>query len=358
MIKIELTSANFLINGNALTFPISVSALEKILGKSRLSNLKHGKIFTWDEVGIIGRSANATSIENLYICLVPKKYVFSPTNIFKGEFLLHNQDVIEYRKKNTNNLIKSFKGDIGCKFNIAETSCWYDIDDDTIIGIELQKDDGNAYEIPMKLERQNPISIDDKFSYLIPLWEAWKVEIIKTVPIDNEYFNLKYGITESEATQHSKISNEITLPDELIAFYKIYDVVYDAITSPVNISANGFDYYVLPFLHIKTEWENIQALQFGDDLEESSLENFSDKVQASDYANPRWIPFAEGKNGDYLLYDTDPSAVGSYGQIIELQNESWERIVVADSLSELLQKEIDLLANGGTTKFDFIMGKR
>jgi cell wall assembly regulator SMI1 len=58
-----------------------------------------------------------------------------------------------------------------------------------------------------------------------------------------------------------------------------------------------------------------------------------------------------------LLYDTDPASKGKFGQIIELQNESWDRNIVADSLEELIQNEIHNLKSGKIEHFDFIVGK-
>jgi cell wall assembly regulator SMI1 len=53
------------------------------------------------------------------------------------------------------------------------------------------------------------------------------------------------------------------------------------------------------------------------------------------------LPFADGDNGDYLLFDTDPSELGTYGQIILLENETWERVVIANSLEELIKSQIE-----------------
>ncbi|PWB22398.1 SMI1/KNR4 family protein [Flavobacterium sp. HTF] len=62
-------------------------------------------------------------------------------------------------------------------------------------------------------------------------------------------------------------------------------------------------------------------------------------------------------NGDYLVYDTDPAEKGKLGQIIELQNESWERNIVADSLEELIQNEINNLKSATPQHFDFIINQ-
>lgn len=119
---------------------------------------------------------------------------------------------------------------------------------------------------------------------------------------------------------------------------------------------NNWTYELIPFEDIKEEWEAIQDLQFDeDDLPEQEID--FEKIKTNNYANPKWIPFATARNGDYLLYDTDPASKGKFGQIIEFQNVSWERNIVADSLEELIQNEINNLKSGKIEHFDFILGK-
>lgn len=190
---------------------------------------------------------------------------------------------------------------------------------------------------------------------LSQLFTNWIDLIHKIVPEHNPYFNLTSGISEMEIEAHKTLENGLEIPVDLIHLYKIYNVKYHPVTAAFQFFINDFEYDLIPFENIKKEWEGIQNLYFGDSLEEGNLENFDPKVNADDYANPRWIPFADGKNGDYLLFDTDPSELGTYGQIIELQNESWERNVVANSLEELFQNQIDLLQSGNSNLFEFIL---
>jgi cell wall assembly regulator SMI1 len=188
------------------------------------------------------------------------------------------------------------------------------------------------------------------------LFTNWIAEIKKNVPENNPYFNLASGISDSEIQAHKTLEDDIEIPIELIQLYQIHNVNYDPVTSAFQISTDQFEYDIIPFKKIKEHWEDIQDLQFGDDIAPSDLENYSEKVKANDYANPGWIPFADGRNGDYLLFDTDPSELGTYGQIIELQNETWERIVVANSLEEMFQKQIEILQAGNLKMFEFILG--
>lgn len=193
------------------------------------------------------------------------------------------------------------------------------------------------------------------------LFNKWSNAILEKIDVKNEYYNLIEGITDEQVADNKTIDaeNNITIPDELIELYKIYNVEYTPVTSAFSFTPkNSGWYHLISFEDIQQHWEDIQDLQYEDSLEEGNLDNYSPKVKADDYANPRWIPFADSDNGDYLLFDTDPSGEGTYGQIIELINDTWERNVVAISLQELLKNQIDLVKKSEPKDFwDFILGK-
>ena len=44
-----------------------------------------------------------------------------------------------------------------------------------------------------------------------------------------------------------------------------------------------------------------------------------------------------------------------YGQIIELQNESWERNVISSSLEDFIQIDIDQLKKHDDIRYEFIL---
>lgn len=358
MIKIEIQDKGIFISEKALEFPISIKVLKQLLGEARYMVLKYGHKHTWDKLGILGHSRDGELIENLYISFIEEDFEFSPDCIFIGEILIDGKDILEFRKNNLDKLIKSNKYDTSGKFVKGKISCWFDIDAASVKGILIQNDDGENYEHPLISARQIPISINEKYNYLIDLWEKWKKEILNIISINNPYFNLEYGISDSDVKRYTKLKTDINIPDELIAFYKIYNVAYNAVTSAVCFSVNGWHYDLIPFKQIREEWVAIQDINA--DFPEpfaDNLEGYSPKVKAMSYASPLWVPFAEGKNGDYLLYDTDPNENGIYGQIIELKNESWERTVVANSLTELIETEINQLKNGVVEMYDFIVGK-
>lgn len=101
---------------------------------------------------------------------------------------------------------------------------------------------------------------------------------------------------------------------------------------------NGYFYDLIAFSEIARHWDEIHGLEGEDEVSSGEV---SKEVKVANYANEKWIPFAESRDGDYLLFDADPSPSGKFGQILELQNDAWTRIVVSPSLSELVQREID-----------------
>ena len=49
------------------------------------------------------------------------------------------------------------------------------------------------------------------------------------------------------------------------------------------------------------------------------------------------------------------SEQGQYGQIIELQNESWERNVISSSLEDFIKINIDQLKKPDDIRYEFIL---
>jgi cell wall assembly regulator SMI1 len=349
MLTINLTQGILTINGTSVVFPIEVDTLIDVLGVCRVQKTKYNDIFTWDQLGITAYSKRGGVVESLLVGFRDQEYIFSPKQTFSGVFMFEGVEILSYREANKEKLIKLFSADEGKAFASGSISVWFGISDDVVEDIQISE--YKPKEIPKAL------SIDASYTYLEPLWQEWIEEITKVVPTNNRYYNLTHGITEEDINNYSCLEEGIHIPEELINFYKIRNVEYDGVASAFGFSTHYYEYDLIPFKNIVSEWENIQNLQFGDSLEESNLEGYSPKVKADDYTNSKWIPFAEGHDGDYLLYDTDPSEEGKYGQIVELQNESWERNIVADSFVELLQNEIDALKNGNTQKFNFILDK-
>jgi len=350
MIEINATDDVFQINHVDFNFPIDIQSLNKLLGEGRYTETKQNHMYTWDELGIFASSKNGELVEDLSICMVVRPYAYMPTQIFPGRITFNSEDMIQYYFQNKNKRVPLFKGDKSGAIVTKRISFWFETKEGVISSITIK---------PYQPQQPHiPLPINKKYKHLQSLWENWIEEINKIVPDDNEYYNLDHGITEVAIREYAQLNEEVRIPEELIDFYKIKNVIYDPVTSAFSFSPQGtVQYDLIPFEDIRREWDFIQSFQQGDYIDEESLRNFSELVRADDYANPKWIPFATDRNGNFLLYDTDPSTKGVYGQIIELQNESWERSVVADSLQMLMQNEIDSLKAGEISKYDFILGK-
>lgn len=347
-LKISLSKKEFKINDVAVEFPVEIAVLKTILGEARLKKSEHNQIYTWDNHGLIAFSKEGKNAENLLLDLNYGTYDFCSKQSFSGEFIFEDQNLFEFYTTNKKQLVKLFKGDDSGAFILNGISVWFNKDDDKITAIDIA-----AYQEKIK---KPSLPIDEKFKQFESLWQEWITEINKIIESDNRYYNLADGISAENLEEHSELEEEIKIPPALQNFYKVQNVEYDAVTSAFQFLINNWTYDLIPFEDIKDEWNSIQDLQFDeDDLPE--LEIDFDKIKTNNYANPKWIPFATGRNGDYLIYDTDPAEKGKFGQIIELQNESWERNIVAESLEELLKNEINNLKTGKTEHFDFITGK-
>jgi cell wall assembly regulator SMI1 len=348
MAKLELSKNGFQINNVNIEFPIDIKVLKQALGDSRYIKKKYNHIYTWDDQGIMAFSKEGDQVESLAVEFEVREYDYCAKSIFTGEFIFNGEELFQYYENNKKQLVKLFKGDRSGAFIINGISVWFDKEDGKITSLSICPREEEVKKVPAP--------VDPEFKFFQPLWKEWIFEINKIVSENNDYYNLAEGISEDDINNHSVIEDEITIPPALVNFYKVQNVDYDGVTSTFQILINNWPYELIPFQDIAEEWNSIQDLQFDeDDLPEQEID--FEKIQTNNYANPKWIPFATGRNGDYLLYDTDPASKGKFGQIIELQNESWDRNIVADSLEELVQNEINNLKTGKTEHFDFIIGK-
>ena len=351
MTQFSLSQNQLLINGTEIDFPVEVEKLKQILGPCRHTLTEYNQVYTWDDIGVTASSEQGVAAHAILIDLTKKDYAFSPTQTFAGTVTLHGEDIIAYRTAHKSQLVRSFKADTGKSFLLDRHKVWFSLKNGVVEYLYLSGigPDDKPTKPP------EPAPVDEKYKPLESQTKQWIAAVTRIVSPDNRFYNLTHGITKEAIADHSQIEDGPAIPDELVNFYKVCNVDYDPVTSAFSFLANDFEYYLIPFDEIARAWESIQDLQFGDGVEASLLEGYSKRIQTDDYANPRWIPFADGFNGDYLVFDTDPGAEGTFGQIIELQNESWSRDVVADSLMDLLKGDIALLEGGGAGKFDFIL---
>lgn len=189
------------------------------------------------------------------------------------------------------------------------------------------------------------------------LWEGWKQAILAVVPESSEYYNLTDGVTEE---QIQDLENQLgfALPPVLVDFYKTHNVKYNSVTSTFSLTGvDKMEYYLLPFEQIFDIYTEILECNGEYNYNQVPRDDYDEKIRCEIYANPKWIPFAQNLQGDYFMIDLDPSEKGNMYQIIDLQNDSWERIVIADSLETLIRDNIRKINNKEDERFKFILSK-
>lgn len=105
-------------------------------------------------------------------------------------------------------------------------------------------------------------------------------------------------------------------------------------------------YYVEEFLSINRIMEEWTIWK---DLLDKGTFNFPSEPQngiKNDWWNPKWIPITNDGNGNHLCLDLDPAEGGTYGQIIAMEHDNVDRVVVANSLADLLYQYLLELKSG------------
>lgn len=347
MLTLEVINNELFINGTPVSFPAAINDLHNIIGESKHAAAKYNHVYTWDNEGLVAYSRDGNMVESLFATLKKSDVRYMPTNAFAGKFTIDGTDITSYYAANKKKRIKLFQGDDGGAFIFGGLQTWFDLKDKEIEGIEIK-----AHELPEIYEKLEP---DPEFAHYKELWEKWIAAVNAIVPEDNRYYNLADGIAANEI-EDIPADEDFSIPPALLDFYKVHDVAYDAVASPFSFTRINNQFDLIPFADIHSHWQGIQDLQDGDP-DPALTKGYSIKLKADNYANPKWIPFAENREGDYLLFDTDPAESGTYGQIVELQNESWSREVIAASLEALVKDQVDILAKGSNKYFEFMVEK-
>lgn len=349
MIQFDFTLRGFEINRQTYSFPIAKEELFTLFGEPEVFVGEYNDIFIWHIVGIRAFSKDRININTIEVNYKVEDYPTAVKSAFIGQLELNGEaDPMEYYNNHKKERTKLWDTDDTGAFVFNDVSVWYNIREGKLSSLSLQ-----AYEA-VEAETVALLMVDENYEYLEAVWYEWKKVIENRVGADNKYYNPTHGITQEQLDAVVEQLDEVELPTILVNFYKIGNVKWNAVTSAISLQVNGWDYDLLPFDKIADEWEEINEL-FDDEVDECTVADYDTQLKCTGYANPKWIPFAEGKNGDYLLIDTDPSDTGTYGQIIELQNESWQRTVIAFCLEELIFREIESLEGEMTEHQQFII---
>ncbi|MEK6492596.1 SMI1/KNR4 family protein [Myroides odoratimimus] len=350
MLQFDFTSRGFEINGNLYSFPIAKEALYALFGVPEVFTGEYNDVYIWHTLGLRAFSKDRISINTIEVNYKVKDYTSAVISVFIGQLNLNGEsDAMKYYNEHKPERIKLWDTDDTGAFRFNDVTVWYNIRQGELYSLSLQ-----AYE-EIQEEEVALLPIDENFEYLEAVWYEWKKAIENRVGADNKYYNPTHGITQEQLDTVVEQLDEVELPAILVNFYKIGNVKWNAVTSALSLHANGWDYDLLPFEKIADEWEGINELFDDEEVDEDTVADYDTRLKCTGYANPKWIPFAEGKNGDYLLIDTDPSDTGTYGQIVELQNESWSRTVIAFCLEELIYREIESLEGEITEHQQFII---
>lgn len=350
MIDFDFTSKGFEINGQLYSFPIAKEELFTLFGEPEVFSGEHNDVYIWHTVGLRAFAKDRINIDTIEVTYRVEDYATAVKSAFIGQLKLNGEsDVMKYYNEHKQERIKLWDTDDTGAFRFNDVTVWYNIRREELYSLSLQ-----AYE-EVEEEEVALLPIDENFEYLEAVWYEWKKTIEHRVGADNKYYNPTHGITQEQLDTVVEQLDEVELPAILVNFYKIANVKWNAVTSALSLHANGWNYDLLPFEKIADEWEGINELFDDEEVDEDTLADYDTRLKCTGYANPKWIPFAEGKNGDYLLIDTDPSDTGTYGQIIELQNESWSRTVIAFCLEELIYREIESLEGEITEHQQFII---
>lgn len=348
MLNIDLNDQGLSINGQIWNFPIPIKAFCSSLGTYRKVTTAYQHNYLWDDEGLVAYSKNDDFIEDITLLLNHGKYDHQPKSAFSGQVSFYKHALIDYYKAHPEQRVALYVGDDKHSLIAQNISVsLYLKDPYSFICFKSYQ----ATEIPL------PLKLDTGFEYYSTLWGNWLYAIQSYVPSYNRFYNLTYGIQQHDIDEQQSLF-EGKLPTSLINFYKVHNVYWDAVTSVFQFHVNGWGYDLLPFSRLYEIWENIMELNEDFEDIDTTDENFDIKIKCKGYANPNWIPFAEGRNGDYLLIDFDPSEHGVVGQIIELQNESWSRTIFFDSLKHLIESTIQQLNTGKDTRYEWILSQK
>ena len=349
MLTINLNENTFLLNQHPLNFPIPTEKLISVLDTThRVLNCKTNTIYVWDELGITAYAKQDDLIDTIDVSFKRRENDAAPKHAFKGQFHYGQHEAISYFFKHPELRIPIYEGDRNKALVAHDVYAWFHGD------LKNQQIDGISFSAYIKSEIPEPLALAPEYAHFQTLWSNWLNAIHSIVPQHNNYYNLKHGIQRQDI-QEIHMQNEMHMPEVLTSFYKVHNVYWNPVTAIFTFFVKGWNYDLLPFEDIYKHWQHNVELNTGENLDHSNYPNYDVRTKISDYTNPNWIPFAEGRNGDYLMIDLDPSEQGQYGQIIELQNESWERNVISSSLEDFIQINIDQLKKSDDIRYAFIL---
>ncbi|ARU04449.1 hypothetical protein CCO03_06945 [Comamonas serinivorans] len=343
MSTVAFVQGQLLIQGQAIALPVPVAQLATLLGPSRHRQLKYTHVFTWDALGLMAYAKDGALAEGLMLQLSPGQFDFSPQTPFAQALTMDGHDVLHLRATNPSALVPLFKGDRGKAIVHGGFSVWFKVEDGVVTALEIA-----AHAPQPAAPAPVPAELDARFAHLAPVVKRWVAAIRERVPDDHPYSTWIPGVDAAQIARGIRLGDGHQVPDELVNFYQLVNVAYHPVTSAAQlvVGEHGHSYTLQAFKDLRQAWQDLQNLS--DDLDPPPDATASTHILTQAYAHPGWIP---------LAHDTCPGPEGRYGQIIELDNESWARTVVADSLTDLLERNSDALERGQVAALDVMRGR-
>lgn len=179
------------------------------------------------------------------------------------------------------------------------------------------------------------------------LWEEW-IYLLKKDGVLNEEKKFEFILKPIEKSDFASKS-KFEIPEEVVKLYSIYNINPDKDEWTFSLGSEGY-FDLLSFEGIDEAWEDINNLIVDAEegimgsLDEDIGQKIDEEIDGENcYARREWIPIATDRQGNYLLIDLVPTSKGKKGQIIMLSNESWDRLLIADSVYDLINDRLNYL---------------
>lgn len=146
---------------------------------------------------------------------------------------------------------------------------------------------------------------------------------------NNIPFVPREGVTDADIETAEKAIG-LSFPQEFKNFLKIMN---GESNQSMGIIGN---WRIMKLEHIIKEWGNMKQM-----VEEGVFEGNTNKETPfvkGMWWNTKWIPIVTSGSGHFFVIDMDPNTKGKVGQIILFLHDSEDRFLVANSLTEWLEK--------------------
>ncbi|PCJ55342.1 MAG: hypothetical protein COA79_21100 [Planctomycetota bacterium] len=183
-----------------------------------------------------------------------------------------------------------------------------------------------------KNKGEEPVKIDN--TEIEILWCKYKNWLKNSNP---DWVNLLNSGASADDLKVVEDQLSFPLPNDYKDFLKIHDGQRQ---DSIGLLSENIIFGIIPALGC---WESMKHMydggQFNNDLDSEPKGAIQYKLW-----NVRWFPISND-NGNLVCIDLDPGPNGKVGQIIDFDNSSVHRVVLADSFLEYFQEYIDDIIN-------------